>query len=178
MASKYPRTRPRLSPRAPSCVGGHGGPVPRPKIRQCHPLDDQRRNAELSSSPGSLALERPPLPWAWPSRLVKKPPLPLWPVASSFHLKCAASKTGKLTLKTTEMEIVDNNGLTVTGKISFARSRDYDAGSTQTKFVQCPTGICRRGRRLCTASRISILLILTLLILIDTMDMNEMIFSS
>ncbi|THG02581.1 hypothetical protein TEA_003136 [Camellia sinensis var. sinensis] len=41
----------------------------------------------------------------------------------------AASKTGKLTLKATEMETV-----------SFSRSRDYDAMGPQTKFVQCPDG--------------------------------------
>eukprot|EP01018_Ginkgo_biloba_P019687 Gb_04895 [translate_table: standard] len=77
----------------------------------------------------------------------------------------AASKTGKLTLKTTEMETVYDlgskmiEGLTkekvqsgdviaidkASGKItklgrSFARSRDYDAMGPQTKFVQCPDG--------------------------------------
>ncbi|KAL2630244.1 hypothetical protein R1flu_014930 [Riccia fluitans] len=77
----------------------------------------------------------------------------------------AASKTGKLTLKTTEMETVYDLGskmienlnkekiqsgdiVTIdkaSGKItklgrSFARSRDYDAMGPQTKFVQCPEG--------------------------------------
>ncbi|KAI3890261.1 hypothetical protein MKW92_046328 [Papaver armeniacum] len=52
----------------------------------------------------------------------------------------AASKTGKMTLKTTDME-------TKFGKItklwrSFARSRDYDAMGPQTKFVRCP----RKGK--------------------------------
>ncbi|KAL2621106.1 hypothetical protein R1flu_001311 [Riccia fluitans] len=77
----------------------------------------------------------------------------------------AASKTGKLTLKTTEMETVYDLGskmienlnkekiqsgdiVTIdkaSGKItklgrSFARSRDYDAMGPQAKFVQCPGG--------------------------------------
>ncbi|KAJ4962461.1 hypothetical protein NE237_022400 [Protea cynaroides] len=77
----------------------------------------------------------------------------------------AASKTGKLTLKTTEMETVYDLGAKMiealgkekiqsgdviaidkaSGKItklgrSFARSRDYDAMGPQTKFVQCPDG--------------------------------------
>jgi RuvB-like protein 2 len=77
----------------------------------------------------------------------------------------AAGKTGKLTLKTTEMETVYDLGqkmiesltkekvqsgdvITIdkaTGRISvlgrsFARSRDYDAMGSATKFVQCPEG--------------------------------------
>eukprot|EP00262_Sarcandra_glabra_P019239 TRINITY_DN7184_c1_g3_i1.p1 TRINITY_DN7184_c1_g3~~TRINITY_DN7184_c1_g3_i1.p1 ORF type:complete len:465 (-),score=62.49 TRINITY_DN7184_c1_g3_i1:225-1619(-) len=77
----------------------------------------------------------------------------------------AASKTGKLTLKTTEMETIYDLGVKMiealgkekvqsgdvvvidktSGKItkigrSFARSRDYDAVGPQTKFVQCPDG--------------------------------------
>ncbi|KAF8414319.1 hypothetical protein HHK36_002320 [Tetracentron sinense] len=77
----------------------------------------------------------------------------------------AASKTGKLTLKTTEMETVYDLGAKMieslgkekvqsgdviaidkaSGKItklgrSFARSRDYDAVSSHTKFLQCPDG--------------------------------------
>ncbi|KAK6923943.1 TIP49, P-loop domain [Dillenia turbinata] len=77
----------------------------------------------------------------------------------------AASKSGKLTLKTTEMETVYDLGVKMiealgkekvqsgdviaidkaSGKItklgrSFARSRDYDAMGPQTKFVQCPDG--------------------------------------
>ncbi|GAB2287456.1 RuvB-like 2 [Dionaea muscipula] len=77
----------------------------------------------------------------------------------------AASKTGKLTLKTTEMEACYDMGLKLieamgkekvqsgdvialdkaSGKItklgrSFSRSRDYDAMGPQTKFVQCPDG--------------------------------------
>lgn len=77
----------------------------------------------------------------------------------------AAAKTGKLTLKTTEMETVYDLGSKMieglskekvqsgdviaidkaSGKItklgrSFARSRDYDAMGPQTKFVQCPDG--------------------------------------
>ncbi|KAG5528391.1 hypothetical protein RHGRI_029155 [Rhododendron griersonianum] len=77
----------------------------------------------------------------------------------------AASKTGKLTLKTTEMETVYDLGAKMiealgkdkvqsgdviaidkaSGKItklgrSFSRSRDYDAMGPQTKFVQCPDG--------------------------------------
>ncbi|KAL2623617.1 hypothetical protein R1flu_003822 [Riccia fluitans] len=77
----------------------------------------------------------------------------------------AASKTGKLTLKTTEMETVYDLGTKMiealtkqkvqsgdvvaidkaSGKISklgrsFARARDYDAMGPQTKFVQCPDG--------------------------------------
>lgn len=76
-----------------------------------------------------------------------------------------AAKTGKLTLKTTDMETVYDLGqkmieslnkekistgdvVTIdkaTGKISkigrsFARSRDYDAMSSETRFVQCPEG--------------------------------------
>merc|ERR1719207_123052 len=77
----------------------------------------------------------------------------------------AAAKTGKLTLKTTEMETVYDLGqkmidsltkekvqagdvITIdkaTGRISvlgrsFTRSRDYDAMGPNTKFVQCPEG--------------------------------------
>ena len=77
----------------------------------------------------------------------------------------AASKSGKLTLKTTEMETVFDLGQKMieslgkekvqsgdviaidkaSGKItklgrSFARSRDFDAMGPQTKFVQCPDG--------------------------------------
>ncbi|XP_050206832.1 uncharacterized protein LOC126656330 [Mercurialis annua] len=77
----------------------------------------------------------------------------------------AASKTGKLTLKTTEMETVYDLGAKMiealgkekvqsgdviaidkaSGKISklgrsFLRSRDYDAMGPQVKFVQCPDG--------------------------------------
>lgn len=77
----------------------------------------------------------------------------------------AASKTGKLTLKTTDMETVYDLGMKMiealskekvqsgdviaidkaSGKISklgrsFARSRDYDAMGPNTKFVQCPDG--------------------------------------
>ncbi|PIA62136.1 hypothetical protein AQUCO_00200261v1 [Aquilegia coerulea] len=76
-----------------------------------------------------------------------------------------ASKTGKLTLKSTDMETVYDLGAKMiealgkqkiqsgdviaidkaSGKItklgrSFARSRDYDAMGPQTKFVQCPEG--------------------------------------
>ncbi|KAI4326013.1 hypothetical protein MLD38_031371 [Melastoma candidum] len=77
----------------------------------------------------------------------------------------AAAKTGKLTLKTTEMETVYELGGKmiealgkamvqsgdviaidkVSGKVtklgrSFSRSRDYDAVGSQTRFVQCPDG--------------------------------------
>eukprot|EP00921_Rhytidocystis_pertsovi_P016553 GHVQ01026094.1.p1 GENE.GHVQ01026094.1~~GHVQ01026094.1.p1 ORF type:complete len:529 (+),score=108.85 GHVQ01026094.1:434-2020(+) len=75
------------------------------------------------------------------------------------------SRTGKMTLKTTEMETIYDLGTKMieaiqkenitsgdviaidksTGKISklgrsFARSRDYDAMGPQTRFVQCPEG--------------------------------------
>ncbi|MED6159460.1 RuvB-like 2 [Stylosanthes scabra] len=77
----------------------------------------------------------------------------------------AASKSGKLTLKTTEMETVYELGAKMiealgkekvtsgdviaidkaSGKItklgrSFSRSRDFDAMGPQVKFVQCPDG--------------------------------------
>ncbi|BBG95953.1 P-loop containing nucleoside triphosphate hydrolases superfamily protein, partial [Prunus dulcis] len=77
----------------------------------------------------------------------------------------AASKTGKLTLKTTEMETVYDLGAKMiealgkekvqsgdviaidkaSGKItklgrSFSRSRDYDAMGPHIKFMQCPDG--------------------------------------
>ncbi|KAK4797544.1 hypothetical protein SAY86_029870 [Trapa natans] len=77
----------------------------------------------------------------------------------------AASKTGKLTLKTTEMERVYDMGVKMTGSLrkekvrrgdviaidkdirmitklgrSFTSARDYDAMGPQTKFVQCPDG--------------------------------------
>merc|ERR1712078_709203 len=77
----------------------------------------------------------------------------------------AAAKTGKLTLKTTEMETIYDLGTKMiesiqkekvsagdviaidkaVGKItrlgrSFARSRDFDAMGAMTKFVQCPEG--------------------------------------
>merc|ERR1712216_977586 len=82
-----------------------------------------------------------------------------------------APKTGKLTLKTTEMETVYDLGqkmiesldkekvtagdvITIdkaSGRItklgrSFARSRDYDAMGAQTKFVQCPEGELQRRK--------------------------------
>lgn len=77
----------------------------------------------------------------------------------------AAAKTGKLTLKTTEMETIYDLGSKMieslnkekvmagdvisidkaSGKItklgrSFARARDYDAMGSDTRFVQCPEG--------------------------------------
>lgn len=77
----------------------------------------------------------------------------------------AAAKTGKLTLKTTDMETVYELGSKLievlgrekvqsgdvvmldkaSGKItklgrSFGRSRDYDAVGPHTKFVNCPDG--------------------------------------
>lgn len=85
----------------------------------------------------------------------------------------AASKTGKLTLKTTEMETVYDLGAKMiealakekvqsgdviaidkaSGKItklgrSFSRSRDYDAMGPQTKFVQCPDGELQKRKEL------------------------------
>ncbi|KAI8032005.1 RuvB-like 2 [Camellia lanceoleosa] len=48
----------------------------------------------------------------------------------------AASKTGKLTLKTTEMETVYDLG----AKMIEALAKDKDAMGPQTKFVQCPDG--------------------------------------
>ncbi len=81
------------------------------------------------------------------------------------------SKTGKLTLKTTDMETIYDLGtkmidslqkekvtsgdvITIdkaTGKISklgrsFARSRDYDAMGATTRFVQCPEGELQRRK--------------------------------
>ncbi|KAI9023253.1 TIP49 C-terminus-domain-containing protein [Hyaloraphidium curvatum] len=81
------------------------------------------------------------------------------------------SKTGKLTLKTTEMETVYDLGqkmieslnkekvlsgdiITIdkaTGKISklgrsFSRARDYDAMAPDVKFVQCPEGELQRRK--------------------------------
>jgi len=81
------------------------------------------------------------------------------------------SKSGKLTLKTTDMETVYDLGskmieslqkekvtsgdvITIdkaTGKISklgrsFARSRDYDAQGASTRFVQCPDGELQRRK--------------------------------
>lgn len=85
----------------------------------------------------------------------------------------AASKTGKLTLKTTEMETVYDLGAKMiealtkdkvqsgdviaidkaSGKItklgrSFSRSRDYDAMGPQTKFVQCPDGELQKRKEI------------------------------
>ncbi|EEB93356.1 hypothetical protein MPER_07996, partial [Moniliophthora perniciosa FA553] len=76
-----------------------------------------------------------------------------------------ATKTGKLTIKTTDMETIYDLGTKMidalskekvlagdvvaidktSGKVtklgrSFARSRDYDAMGSDTKFVQCPDG--------------------------------------
>ncbi|KAK4775995.1 hypothetical protein SAY87_023956 [Trapa incisa] len=84
-----------------------------------------------------------------------------------------ASKTGKLTLKTTEMETVYDMGAKMiealnkgkvqsgdvisidkaSGKItklgrSFTRSRDYDAMGPQTKFVQCPDGELQKRKEI------------------------------
>lgn len=81
------------------------------------------------------------------------------------------TKSGKLTLKTTEMETVYDLGtkmidslqkekvtsgdvITIdkaTGKVSklgrsFARSRDYDAMGSTTRFVQCPEGELQRQK--------------------------------
>lgn len=81
------------------------------------------------------------------------------------------AKTGRLTMKTTEMETVYDLGQKMiealqkenvtsgdviaidktSGKItklgrSFARSRDYDAVGATTKFVQCPEGELQRRR--------------------------------
>lgn len=83
----------------------------------------------------------------------------------------AARKSGKLTLKTTDMETVYDLGskmieclqkekvtsgdvITIdkaTGRISklgrsFARSRDYDAQGASTRFVQCPDGELQRRK--------------------------------
>ncbi|GAA0184063.1 hypothetical protein LIER_31372 [Lithospermum erythrorhizon] len=85
----------------------------------------------------------------------------------------AASKTGKLTLKTTEMETVYDLGAKMieglgkekvqsgdvigidkaSGKItklgrSFTRSREYDAVGAQTKFVQCPDGELQKRKEI------------------------------
>ncbi|KAJ8541314.1 hypothetical protein K7X08_002130 [Anisodus acutangulus] len=85
----------------------------------------------------------------------------------------AASKTGKLTLKTTDMETVYDLGAKMieglgkekvqsgdviaidkaSGKItklgrSFSRSRDYDAMGPQTKFVQCPEGELQKRKEI------------------------------
>ncbi|XP_050291957.1 uncharacterized protein LOC126732925 [Quercus robur] len=85
----------------------------------------------------------------------------------------AASKTGKLTLKTTEMETIYDLGAKMiealakekvqsgdviaidkaSGKItklgrSFSRSREYDAMGPQTKFVQCPDGELQKRKEL------------------------------
>ncbi|CAI9102407.1 OLC1v1000670C1 [Oldenlandia corymbosa var. corymbosa] len=85
----------------------------------------------------------------------------------------AASKTGKLTVKTTEMETVYELGGKMiealgkekvqsgdviaidkaSGKItklgrSFSRSRDYDAMGPQTKFVQCPDGELQKRKEI------------------------------
>ncbi|KAK0466130.1 DNA helicase [Desarmillaria tabescens] len=82
-----------------------------------------------------------------------------------------ATKTGKLTIKTTDMETIYDLGtkmidalskekvlagdiITIdktSGKItklgrSFARSRDYDAMGADTKFVQCPEGEIQKRR--------------------------------
>lgn len=85
----------------------------------------------------------------------------------------AASKTGKLTLKTTDMETIYDLGAKMiealgkekvqsgdviaidkaSGKItklgrSFSRSRDYDAMGPQTKFVQCPEGELQKRKEI------------------------------
>jgi len=82
-----------------------------------------------------------------------------------------ATKTGKLTIKTTDMETIYDLGNKMidalakekvlagdvividkaSGKItklgrSFARSRDYDAMGADTKFVQCPDGEIQKRR--------------------------------
>ncbi|PRW39102.1 ruvB-like 2 [Chlorella sorokiniana] len=83
----------------------------------------------------------------------------------------AVAKTGKLTMKTTEMETIYDLGVKMieaiqrekvtagdviaidkaSGKVtklgrSFARSRDYDAMGPATKFVQCPEGELQKRR--------------------------------
>ncbi|THH11602.1 hypothetical protein EW145_g554 [Phellinidium pouzarii] len=82
-----------------------------------------------------------------------------------------ATKTGKLTIKTTDMETIYDLGTKMidalskekvlagdvvlidkaSGRItklgrSFARSRDYDAMGADTKFVQCPEGELQKRR--------------------------------
>lgn len=93
------------------------------------------------------------------------------PLTRSSSSSSGMSKTGKLTLKTTEMETVYDLGtkminalqkekvtsgdvITIdktTGKISklgrsFARSRDYDAIGSTSRFVQCPDGELQRRK--------------------------------
>ncbi|XP_051115499.1 uncharacterized protein LOC127240721 [Andrographis paniculata] len=85
----------------------------------------------------------------------------------------AAAKTGKLTMKTTELEAVYDLGAKMiealgkekvqsgdviaidkaSGKItklgrSISRSRDYDAMGPQTKFVQCPDGELQKRKEI------------------------------
>ncbi|XP_011015752.1 PREDICTED: ruvB-like 2 [Populus euphratica] len=85
----------------------------------------------------------------------------------------AASKTGKLTMKTTEMEGVYDLGAKMieslgkekvqsgdviaidkpSGKVtklgrSFSRSRDYDAIGPQVRFVQCPDGELQKRKEI------------------------------
>ncbi|KAH9932417.1 TIP49 C-terminus-domain-containing protein [Amylocystis lapponica] len=84
-----------------------------------------------------------------------------------------ATKTGKLTIKTTDMETVYDLGTKMidalskekvtagdiiaidktSGKVSklgrsFARSRDYDAMGADTKFVQCPEGEVQKRKEM------------------------------
>ncbi|KAI0030532.1 TIP49 C-terminus-domain-containing protein, partial [Vararia minispora EC-137] len=84
-----------------------------------------------------------------------------------------ATKTGKLTIKTTDMETIYDLGTKMidaltkekvlagdvisidkaSGKItklgrSFARSRDYDAMGADTRFVQCPEGEVQKRREI------------------------------
>ncbi|CAI7779992.1 unnamed protein product [Closterium sp. NIES-53] len=83
----------------------------------------------------------------------------------------AAAKTGKLTLKTTDMETIYELGVKMidslvrekvqsgdviaidkaTGRVtklgrSFTRSREYDAAGPATRFVQCPDGELQRRK--------------------------------
>lgn len=93
--------------------------------------------------------------------------------ASAGAAAGAAGKTGKLTLKTSDMETVYDLGAKMiealrkekvqsgdviaidksSGKItklgrSFSRSRDYDAMGPQTKFVQCPDGELQKRKEI------------------------------
>lgn len=96
---------------------------------------------------------------------------PLSAASAGGSSASSATKSGKLTLKTTDMETVYDLGskmieslqkekvtsgdiITIdkaTGKISklgrsFGRSRDYDAQGATTRFVQCPDGELQRRK--------------------------------
>nr|CAD1832456.1 unnamed protein product [Ananas comosus var. bracteatus] len=165
--SPAPRPHPGLPPlrRRPHQGGGRGHRGRGRRDRHRPPRLLLLRRLRLLPQPQRQHQHQPLLLQPQPLLLLRNP------------TPSAASKTGRLTLKTTDMETVYELGGKMiealarekvqsgdvialdkaSGKVtklgrSVGRSRDYDAVGPHTKFVRCPRASCRRGRRSCTAS--------------------------